>query len=75
MMALAPQALYSRRLAEMHEIRAGIRGSSVSGPGDITDYRSIWERAAQAVGIIDPEYRETRAVLRDLQRMRAERIR
>ena len=74
-MALIPTALYSIRVAEMQEARAAMRGSSFSSPSDITDYRSIWERAAQAVGIIDPEYRQTYAVLRDLQRMQAERIR
>jgi hypothetical protein len=69
-MALAQQALYSHRVAEMHEARRCLAGIN-SEPTNVTDYTGIWERAGKRIEAIDPDGREAYAVLRYLQATRS----
>mgnify|MGYP001574884831 CR=1 FL=1 len=55
---LAPEALYSSRAAREQRLNYSIREQNAgihTYPGDVSDYDSAWDRAAENVRRIDPE--------------------
>ena len=63
MTRLIPAALYSERVARLHQVR------ETSYPTNLEDSEGIWERAANRIDAIDPEGREAYAVLKHLKEL------